>query len=84
MFDLSFEVWGSLMSWDRTVLRGGMGSSSYKLFYFREGSLVGVLTVGRLGDERKLIPKLVKARLDYHNVADQLADEEFGLSALVE
>ncbi len=90
MFDLSFEVWGDLSSWDRTLLRGTLGSSSYQLFYFdaREDggpqSLVGVLTVGRLGDARKAIPKLIKARLSYDEVADELADETIELSTLVD
>jgi NADPH-dependent 2,4-dienoyl-CoA reductase/sulfur reductase-like enzyme len=84
VFDLSFEVWGNLMSWDRTVLRGEMGSASYKLFYFDHGKLVGVLTVGRLGDVRKVIPRLVKARLLYDDVADALRDEGVELSSLIE
>jgi NADPH-dependent 2,4-dienoyl-CoA reductase/sulfur reductase-like enzyme len=90
MFDMSFEVWGNLMSWDKTVLRGDLGSSSYQLFYFdqdeddRDRRLVGVLTVGRLGDARKAIPKLVKARLAYGEVADQLRDEEVELNSLME
>jgi NADPH-dependent 2,4-dienoyl-CoA reductase/sulfur reductase-like enzyme len=84
MFDLSFEVWGNLMSWDQTVLRGELGGASYKLFYFDQGTLVGVLTVGRLGDVRKVIPRLVKARLAYDDVADMLRDEEVKLSSLIE
>jgi NADPH-dependent 2,4-dienoyl-CoA reductase/sulfur reductase-like enzyme len=84
MFDLSFEVWGNLEAWDRTVLRGEIGSSSYKLFYFNQGKLVGVLTVGRLGDARKLIPRLVKVCLAYDDVADELRDEGIELNALIE
>ena len=83
MFDLSFEVWGNLMSWDQTVLRGELGGSSYKLFYFDRGKLVGVLTVGRLGDTRKVIPQLVKARLAYDDVAQTLRDEAVDLSTLI-
>jgi NADPH-dependent 2,4-dienoyl-CoA reductase/sulfur reductase-like enzyme len=84
MFDLSFEVWGHLTSWDQTVLRGEVGGSSYKLFYFHQGTLVGVLTVGRLGDVRGTIPKLVKARLAYDDVADQLGPEGVELNSLLE
>jgi 3-phenylpropionate/trans-cinnamate dioxygenase ferredoxin reductase subunit len=83
MFDLSFEVWGNLMSWDRTVLRGELGGPSYKLFYFDGRKLVGVLTVGTLGDARKVIPQLVKARLLYDDVAQALRDEGVHLSALI-
>ncbi len=103
MFDMSFEVWGNLMSWDETVLRGELGSSSYQLFYFDQGMgapgeiawarspgrdrprpLVGVLTVGRLGGARQVIPKLVKARVAYDDVADALRDEEVELSSLLD
>jgi 3-phenylpropionate/trans-cinnamate dioxygenase ferredoxin reductase subunit len=84
MFDLSFEVWGHLASWDQTVLRGEIGSSSYKLFYFGQGKLVGVLTVGRLGDSRRAIPELVKAHLAYDDVAETLRDGSVGLSRLTE
>jgi NADPH-dependent 2,4-dienoyl-CoA reductase/sulfur reductase-like enzyme len=84
MFDLSFEVWGNLTSWDQTVLRGEIGRSSYRLFYFNQGRLVGVLTVGRLGDARKAIPKLVKAGLAYDDVADAVRDPGVELSTLAE
>jgi hypothetical protein len=46
--------------------------------------LVGVLTVGRLGDVRKVIPRLVKARLAYGDVAEVLHDEDVALSTLIE
>jgi len=77
-------VWGNLMSWDRTVLRGELGAASYRLFYFDEGKLVGVLTVGRLGDDRKTIPQLVRARLAYEDVADLLPDAAVALSSLID
>ncbi|MGD2164729.1 MAG: FAD-dependent oxidoreductase [Anaerolineae bacterium] len=84
MFDLSFEAWGNLDSWDRTVTRGQLGSSRFMLFYFDQGTMVGVLTVGRLGDARSVIPKLVKAGLDYGDVTDALENEQIDLSTLLE
>lgn len=84
MFDLSFEVWGNLDAWDETVARGELGSSRFKLFYFDQGRMVGVLTVGPLGDARSVIPKLVKARLAYDDVAEGLAGETVELSAFIE
>lgn len=41
------------------------------------------LTVGRLGDARKAIPKWVEARLAYDDMADGLRDEGIGLSAML-
>ncbi len=84
MFDFGFEVWGNLTSWDQAILRGELGGSRFQFFYFDQEKMVGVLTVGRLGDDRKVIPKLVKARLAYDDVADQLSDEEVELSALID
>ncbi len=84
MFDLSFEVWGNLDAWDETVLRGELGSSSFMLFYFNQGIVVGILSVGRLGDARKVIPGLVKARLAYEEVGEKMAAESVELSTLIE
>ena len=83
MFNLSFEVWGNLNAWDETVLRGELGGPQFMLFYFDEGALVGVLTVGRVGDARSVIPKLVEARLAYGEAAEKLGDEGVELSSLV-
>jgi NADPH-dependent 2,4-dienoyl-CoA reductase/sulfur reductase-like enzyme len=84
LFDLSFEVWGDLAAWDQTVLRGSLESGSYATYYFADGTLTGVLAVGRPKAERKPMPLLVKARLAYADVAEKLADESTDLAALVE
>lgn len=84
MFDFSFEVWGNLTAWDQTVLRGELGSSRFQCFYFDQEQMVGALTVGRLGDDRKRIPRLIKARVAYDDVAHHLRDEEMELDALIE
>jgi len=88
LFDLSFEVWGDLTSWDQTVLRGSLptpgssGSGSYAYYYFDQGTLTGVLAVGRPKAERKPMPALVEARPAYADVAAPLADEGTDLSSL--
>jgi len=84
MFDFGFEAWGNLTSWDQAILRGELGEPRFQFFYFDQGKMVGVLTAGRLGDDRKVIPKLVKARVAYDDVANQLSDEGVELSALIE
>ncbi len=82
MFDFSFEVWGDLTAWEQTMMRGELDSSHFHLFYFDQGRMVGALTVGRLGDDRKWIPRLIRARLSYDDAVPQLRDEEMSLSAL--
>jgi 3-phenylpropionate/trans-cinnamate dioxygenase ferredoxin reductase subunit len=75
LFDFSFEVWGDLTTWDRTVTRGTLESGSFALYYFDQGKMVGVLAVGRPDEERKPMQALVKARPAYEDVAARLRDE---------
>jgi NADPH-dependent 2,4-dienoyl-CoA reductase/sulfur reductase-like enzyme len=83
LFDLSFEVWGNLNSWDETVLRGSMDEGSFAYYYFDDGTLVGVFSMGRPSKERGPMQDLVKARPTYDQVADQLRDESVELETLV-
>lgn len=82
LFDLSFEVWGNLNSWEETVVRGSLGKGKFATYYFDEGRLVGVLSVGRPSSERKPMQELVKARVPYDDVAADLADESVGLDQI--
>jgi NADPH-dependent 2,4-dienoyl-CoA reductase/sulfur reductase-like enzyme len=83
LFDLSFEVWGNLSSWEETVQRGTIEEGSFALFYFDGGTLVGVFSMGRPSKERTPMQDLVKARPEMDAVADQLRDEEVELASLV-
>ncbi len=83
LFDLSFEVWGNLTSWDETVLRGSLGKGSFATYYFDQGTMVGVLSMGRPAAERSPMQDLVKARPGYDEVADRLTDESLDLDRLV-
>jgi NADPH-dependent 2,4-dienoyl-CoA reductase/sulfur reductase-like enzyme len=85
LFDLSFQVWGDLSSWDRTVLRGSVQKGSFTLFYFDEDAMVGVLCAGRPGAELALMPDLVRAqpRLEGDDLVARLQDEEADLRQLL-
>jgi 3-phenylpropionate/trans-cinnamate dioxygenase ferredoxin reductase subunit len=83
LFDFSYEVWGNLMAWDQMVLRGSIEGGSFALYYFDQGRMVGVLTAGRPGKERRPMQALVRARPVYDDVAANLADGEVGLDTLV-
>jgi NADPH-dependent 2,4-dienoyl-CoA reductase/sulfur reductase-like enzyme len=84
LFDLSFEVWGDLTSWDQVVRRGTLDSGSFAYYYFDQGKLAGVLASGRPDEERKPMQALVKARPAYEDVAAKLVYEDVDLSALAE
>ena len=83
LFDLSFEVWGDLSDWERTVLRGELESRSFTFFYFAgDGKLSGVFTMGRPEEEREPMQQLVRARPAHDDVADPLQDESQDLADL--
>jgi NADPH-dependent 2,4-dienoyl-CoA reductase/sulfur reductase-like enzyme len=82
LFDLSYEAWGELSAWDRTVLRGSLESGSYAFYYFYEGRMVGVLAENRPDKERKPMQALVKARPAYDDVASALCDESADLGLM--
>ena len=84
LFDLSFDAWGDLSSWEMTLLRGSLERGSFAFYYFRQNILVGVLAVGRPKEEQKAMPALVKARLTYDMLAGKLADESVDLNSLLQ
>jgi NADH dehydrogenase FAD-containing subunit len=83
LFDVSFEVWGDLTAWDRTVLRGTLESGSFAFYYFDQGKMTGVLAVERSDAERKPMQSLVRARVLYEDVAATLRDEHIDLNRLI-
>jgi 3-phenylpropionate/trans-cinnamate dioxygenase ferredoxin reductase subunit len=83
LFDLSFEVWGDLTTWDQTVLRGSVDAGRFAFYYFDQGRMVGVLAAGRPDEERKPMQTLVRGRPAYEDVAAKLEDEEVELDDLV-
>jgi len=83
IFDLSFEVWGDLSDWERTVLRGIYSDRSFAISYFAKDRLVGILTSGRPEEERGPIQDLVMKGPCYDQVADAFADANQDLAQLV-
>jgi NADPH-dependent 2,4-dienoyl-CoA reductase/sulfur reductase-like enzyme len=83
LYDLSFEVWGELTSWDQTVQRGTFDEGSFSFFYFDQGRLKGVLAVNRSDEERTAMKKLPKEQPTYDEVADKLQDQNFKIEELV-
>ncbi len=75
LFDLSFEVWGNLDSWDETILRGSLEEGSFAFYYFDDGRMVGVLALDRPDEERDAMQDLVKQRPALDTVAARLRQE---------
>lgn len=84
IFDLSFEVWGSLDGWNRTVARGSLEEGCVSFWYFAQDILVGVLAIGRPDSERAAMEQLVVRGLAYNEVSQGLQDESQQLDELVE
>jgi len=82
LYDLSFEVWGDLTSWNQTVKRGSIKTGSFAYFYFDESRLKGVLAVNRPDDEREAFKTLPEQQPTFADVADKLQDERFNLADL--
>jgi NADPH-dependent 2,4-dienoyl-CoA reductase/sulfur reductase-like enzyme len=83
LFDLSFEAWGNLSSWEKTVRRGSIESGSFAHFYFDDDDrMVGVIAVGRPDDERIPMQSLVEERASFQKFADKLRNEDIKLSQL--
>lgn len=83
LFDLSFEVWGNLFSWDQTVLRGSLEEGSFAFYYFDQAKLVGVLSMNRPSVERGPMQGLIKTRPTHAEIAEKLRDESLALETLV-
>ncbi len=70
LFDLSFEAWGNLKSWDTTVLRGSLESGSFAYVYYDARRMVGVLAVGLPDEERDAMQALVRARAPLEDMSE--------------
>jgi len=84
LFGYALEAWGDLSAWEQTVQRGKPDDEHFFLFYFNQGRLTGVLVGNPTKDERKLMPKLVRTRGAYEELAARFADEQIGLETLGE
>lgn len=82
LFDLSFDVWGSLDGWSRTLTRGSLENGSVSYWYFAQDILVGALAVNRPDSERAAMERLVVRGLAHDDVAPVLQDERLSLDEL--
>jgi NADPH-dependent 2,4-dienoyl-CoA reductase/sulfur reductase-like enzyme len=62
VFDLSYELWGDLEGATHTVARGDLNSSSFSVWWLKQGQLVSAFAMNRPDEERQAAAEWVKAK----------------------
>lgn len=82
IYDLTFDVWGDLSSWEDTVIRGTPESRKFAVFYFEDETLTGALAMSLPKEEQKAIQDLVKSRAGQDEIGEELEDVSRPLAEL--
>ena len=62
VFDLSYELWRDSEGATHTVARGDLKSSSFTVWWLKQGRLVSAFTINRPDEERETAAEWVKAK----------------------
>jgi NADPH-dependent 2,4-dienoyl-CoA reductase/sulfur reductase-like enzyme len=62
VFDLSYEFWGDSTGAEEIVERGDLSSSSFSVWWLRQGRLVAAFTMNRPDEEREAAPRLIQSK----------------------
>jgi NADPH-dependent 2,4-dienoyl-CoA reductase/sulfur reductase-like enzyme len=62
VFDLSYEFWGDPSSADDIVERGDLSTSSFSVWWLRQGTLVAAFVMNRPEEERETAPRLIQSK----------------------
>ena len=62
VFDLSYEFWGDPSGADDIVERGDMSSSSFSVWWLRQGRLAAAFLMNRPEEERAAAPRLIQSK----------------------
>jgi NADPH-dependent 2,4-dienoyl-CoA reductase/sulfur reductase-like enzyme len=62
VFDLSYELWGDSEGSTQTVARGDLNSSSFSVWWLKQGRLVSAFTMNRPDEERQAAAEWVNAK----------------------
>ena len=62
VFDLSYEFWGDPSGAEEIVERGDLSSSSFSIWWLRQGRLAAAFTMNRPEEEREAAPRLIQSR----------------------
>jgi 3-phenylpropionate/trans-cinnamate dioxygenase ferredoxin reductase subunit len=72
LFELSFEAWGDLSNWERTLLQGAPQEGRFALYYFAGDRLSGALVAGWSRDDTKALQARVSARPTYAEIEGEI------------
>lgn len=62
VFDLSYEFWGDSAGSDEIIERGDVSSSSFSVWWLRQGQLIAAFTMNRPDDEREAAPRWIQSK----------------------
>jgi NADPH-dependent 2,4-dienoyl-CoA reductase/sulfur reductase-like enzyme len=62
VFDLSYELWGDSEGSTQTVARGDLNSSSFSVWWLKQGRLISAFAMNRPDEERQAAAEWVKAK----------------------
>ena len=62
VFDLSYEFWGDPSGAEEIVERGDMSSSSFSVWWLRQGRLAAAFLMNRPDEERAAAPRLIQSK----------------------
>jgi NADPH-dependent 2,4-dienoyl-CoA reductase/sulfur reductase-like enzyme len=62
VFDLSYEFWGDPSDADQIVERGDLSTSSFSVWWLRQGRLAAAFLMNRPEDEREAAPRLIQSK----------------------
>ena len=62
VFDLSYEYWGDTSGADATIHRGDLTTTSFSVWWLRQGRIVAAFIMNRPDEERELAPKWIEAK----------------------
>jgi len=62
VFDLSYEFWGDPSGADEIVEHGDLSSSSFSVWWLRQGRLVAAFTMNRPDEEREAALRLIQSK----------------------
>jgi len=62
VFDLSYELWGDSEGSTQTVARGDLNSSSFSVWWLKQGRLVSAFAMNRPDEERQAAVEWVKGK----------------------
>jgi len=62
VFDLSYELWGDSEGSTQTIARGDLNSSSFSMWWLKQGRLVSAFAMNRPDEERQAAAEWVQAK----------------------